>query len=65
MFVWSRIVGFLLVGYLCMKRSFAYLGVPPIFIGEVALVAFIASQTKGRHWYLGLLITAPITIEPG
>jgi hypothetical protein len=34
-------VGFLLVGYLCMSRSFAHYGVGPVYIGEIALAAFL------------------------
>ena len=62
MFVWSRIVGFLLVGYLCMKRSFAYLGVPPIFIGEVALVAFVLLKPRVAigTWVSSLLRPSPL-----
>ena len=62
MFVWSRIVGFLLVGYLCMKRSFAYLGLPPIFIGEVALVAFVLLKPRVAigTWVSSLLRPSPL-----
>src|SRR5258708_11665191 len=41
--MWTRLATFLLVGYLCLGRTFAYLGMPPahVFIGEAALFAFI------------------------
>lgn len=40
---WLRVVSFLVVGYLCMSRSFAYLGIPPwhLFVGEVVLGCFL------------------------
>jgi O-Antigen ligase len=41
--MWLRIVTILLLGYFCMGRSFAYLGIPPwhVFIGEVVLACFL------------------------
>lgn len=62
MLVWSRIVGCLLVGYLCMKRSFAYLGVPPIFVGEVALAAFVLLKPRVAlgTWVAALLRPSPL-----
>ncbi len=41
--IWPRVVVFLVVGYFCMGRSFAYLGFPSwhIFLGEVFLAAFL------------------------
>src|SRR3546814_15538052 len=41
--MWVWLSGFLVIGYLSLTRSFAYLGVPPltIFIGEIALALFI------------------------
>lgn len=41
--MWPRAVILLVVGYFCMGRSFAYLGVPSahIFIGEMLLAAFL------------------------
>ena len=43
MVLWSRLAAFLVIGYLCMTRSFAYLGIPPLqlFIGELGLAAFV------------------------
>jgi hypothetical protein len=40
---WAKVAGFLLLGYLSMSRSFAYLGLPPlkVFIGELVLGAFL------------------------
>src|SRR3546814_10216028 len=41
--MWVWLSGFLVIGYLSLTRSFAYLGVPPlqIFIGAIALALFI------------------------
>lgn len=40
--MWVRVTTFLLVGYLCMGRTFAYFGIPTfhLFVGEVALALF-------------------------
>ena len=43
-FLW--LLGFTLVGYACFNKSFAYLGVAPLFIGEVTLlIGLIAAAT--------------------
>jgi O-Antigen ligase len=41
--MWKQLVTFLLIGYLCMGRSFAYWGIPQwyLFIGEGALFLFL------------------------
>lgn len=41
--IWPRALIFLIVGYFCMGRSFAYIGIPSlhIFIGEILLAAFV------------------------
>jgi hypothetical protein len=41
MVIWPQVGGLLVIGYLCMTRSFAYVGVPPLFIGELVLAAFL------------------------
>jgi hypothetical protein len=40
---WSKTVAFLTLGYFCLSRSFAYLGIPPwsLFVGEVVLAYFL------------------------
>ena len=40
---WTNIVLVLLIGYFCMTRTFAYLGIPPwnIFVGEMVLGLFL------------------------
>jgi len=51
---WVRIATFILVGYLCMGRSFAYLGIPAwhLFIGEVVLFSFLLfpPRCSGERW---------------
>jgi hypothetical protein len=63
MFIWSRVAGFLVVGYLSMARSFAYLGVPPIFIGEVVLAAFLLLKPRVAlgTWAMSLLRASPLS----
>ena len=51
---WYWVVGFLLIGYFCMGRSFAYWGIPPLhlFIGEIVLVCFLfwGPMTARGRW---------------
>jgi hypothetical protein len=51
---WTTIAAILLVGYLCLSRTFAYIGVPQwnAFIGEAALAALIVAGpgVAGRRW---------------
>jgi O-antigen ligase/polysaccharide polymerase Wzy-like membrane protein len=54
-------VGVLLVGYAFFGRSFAYLGVAPVYAGEMvlALAALVIIRTATRRWLrLELLIVA-------
>src|SRR5262249_43796411 len=34
----------LMLGYLCMSRSFAHWGVSPLFVGELALIVFVLAR---------------------
>lgn len=54
--------GFLLVGYLCMKRTFAYLGVPPLFVGEIVLGTFLLLKPRVAlgTWAASLLRSSPL-----
>lgn len=63
MVIWSWAVGFLLIGYLCMTRSFAYLGVPPLFIGEIVLAAFLLLKPRVTlgTWVASLLRASPLS----
>ena len=51
---WHRIATFLLLGYFCFGRTFAYLGIPPwnLFIGEVVLVVLVlwGPTVGGKSW---------------
>jgi len=62
MVVWPRIAGFLVLGYLCWKRTFAYLGVPPIFISEIVLAAFVVLKPRVAlgTWAASLLRPSPL-----
>ncbi|HZD51409.1 MAG TPA: hypothetical protein VE175_00040, partial [Woeseiaceae bacterium] len=64
MFIWSRIAGFLLAGYLILGRSFAYLGVPPLFIGEIVLGAFLLLKPRVAlgTWAAALLRASPLNM---
>jgi hypothetical protein len=41
-------LGFLLIGYAFFGRSFAHIGVAPVYVGEIALV--LAGLVLVRHW---------------
>jgi hypothetical protein len=62
MVIWPWIAGFLLLGYLTMGRSFAYLGIPPIFIGEIVLAAFLLLKPRIAlgTWAASLLRPSPL-----
>jgi O-Antigen ligase len=64
MAIWPRLVGFLVIGYLSMTRSFAYLGVPRlnIFIGEIVLAAFVFLKPRVAlgTWAASLLRPSPL-----
>ena len=62
MVIWPRIAGFLLVGYLTLGRSFAYLGIAPVFIGEVVLGAFLLLKPRVAlgTWAAALLRSSPL-----
>lgn len=62
MVIWHKIAGLLIVGYLCMTRSFAYLGVPPLFIGEIVLGGFLLLKPRVAlgTWAASLLRMSPL-----
>jgi hypothetical protein len=62
MVIWPQIAGFLLVGYLALSRSFAYIGVPPLFIGEIFLAAFLLLKPRIAFgtWTDSLLRPSPL-----
>lgn len=51
---WGKSALVLLLGYLCIGRTFAYFGIPPlhIFIGEVVLALFLlcGPRTQSGQW---------------
>jgi hypothetical protein len=59
--IWRKVAGILIVGYLSMTRSFAYLGVPPLFIGEIVLGAFVLLKPRVA---LGTLATSLLRRSP-
>ena len=52
----------MVLGYLCWKRSFAYLGVPPLFIGEIVLAGFLLLKPRVvlGTWTASLLRPGPL-----
>jgi hypothetical protein len=64
MVIWPQIVGFLIVGYLCLTRSFAYLGLPQasMFVGEIVLVMFVLLKPRVilGTWVASLLRVSPL-----
>jgi hypothetical protein len=49
-------LGLILAGYAFFGRGFAYLGVPPVFIGEVVFaLAALALLVNVRRWNVGLV----------
>jgi hypothetical protein len=62
---WQKVVAFLVVGYFCLSRAFAYLGIPPLhlFVGEIVLAYFLLfgpKVTTGRWLWLAIR-AAPFT----
>jgi O-Antigen ligase len=63
--LWTRVTEVLLLGYLSMSRSFAYLGFPPLklFIGELTLGAFVLVH-PGKilsRWVTALVRPSPLS----
>lgn len=60
--VFLAALGGLLVGYAFMSRGFAYLGVPPLFVGEIVLAlgafALLAALPTRRPGLMQLLLVA-------
>lgn len=60
--MWVKVTTFLLVGYLCMGRTFAYFGVPSLhlFVGEVALLLFLVFGPRaGSGRWVWLAVSHP------
>lgn len=66
---WSVVITILIVGYLTMTRSFAYLGLPtlgvpiPIYLGEFVLLVFLITKSgvSVSRWFSGLVRQSPIS----
>jgi O-antigen ligase/polysaccharide polymerase Wzy-like membrane protein len=63
--LWAKVLGLLLLGYLTMTRSFAYLGIPSLklFIGEVILGIFLLTQPRAAfgQWSMALAHPTPLS----
>src|SRR5258708_13594648 len=60
--MWIWITGLLLLGYLGLSRTFAYLGIPPwkVFVGEVTLALFLIwGPRAGRSSWLKFTLKLP------
>ncbi|MBI3466083.1 MAG: O-antigen ligase family protein [Planctomycetes bacterium] len=57
------LVAVLLLGYVALGRSFAHVGISPIYVGEVALVTFTVSRSQPilARWLTALRYTQPLT----
>lgn len=56
------LVALLVVGYLCMSRSFAHLGVSPLYIGELSLALLLAGCSGvALLWYRSLVAPGEIS----
>ena len=49
---------FVLAGYAIFGKGFAYVGVPPLFIGEITLVLGVLALMASRSW-VAMLMTVP------
>ena len=65
--IWPPVAGFLLLGYLCMTRSFAYFGIVPLklFIGEIVLAGFLLLKPRVAigTWVSSLLNPSPLSAQ--
>lgn len=50
--IWLTAVCLTLMGYAIMGRGFAYLGVPPVFLGEVLAIAGLACLIFCGRWWV-------------
>jgi len=47
---WLAFLSIVLAGYALFGKGFAYLGYPPIFVGEIALLLGIVIAVTSRYW---------------
>jgi len=61
--LWGVLAAFLVIGYLVATRSFAYLGLPPLFISEICLFAFLLLKSRASIsvWMSGLVRTTELS----
>ncbi|MEM1210947.1 MAG: O-antigen ligase family protein [Planctomycetota bacterium] len=59
---WFAMLGVVLVGYLVAGRGFAYLGVRPLFIGELTLAAGLATVLVLRRSWAAMGLTINLLI---
>lgn len=52
-------IGVLLMGYTFLGRGFAYMGIPPLYIGEFVLILVLLTLLVSRNWLRPLV--SPIT----
>ncbi len=52
------LLGFTLTGYAFLGKGFAYLGAPPLFIGEIALTAMLLAALLRGAW--GPVVRSPV-----
>lgn len=55
---WLKLLAFVLMGYACLGRGFAHLGVPLLYIGECVLLAGVL--TVVRYGGIGVVARLPI-----
>lgn len=55
---WLRLLAFALMGYACLGRGFAHLGVRPLYIGECVLIAGVLTAVRPRG--IGVAVRLPI-----
>ncbi len=62
--IWLLVMACLLIGYAFLGRGFAYLGMPPLFVGEMALglAVFAFFAASGPQWLLRTPLTWPIIV---
>jgi hypothetical protein len=65
--VWAFVASFLIVGYLVATRSFAYVGLPPLFVGEICLAAFLLLRSRASIllWTESLARPTPLSTVSG
>src|SRR3954471_1043758 len=58
------LLAIVLAGYAIDGRGFAYIGVPPLFVGEIALLFGVATFLSIRGWWRVFTLPQAIAILP-